>query len=426
MSILLFVSMLIHSCKKESLSPPSISLTSPTDGKQLQVPDSIHVIGQVDDPDGMESVLFQILKPNLVQTGEAQLVQLNGKTSYSFDLWLYLLDANSLSGEYSFKITVKDSQGATNVAYRKLNVSEWPLDRLGIMMVYPYGNSEVRAAYLDENSNFQTLAARTSDIGPSAINHRTGQLIIAGNKTGPCLGIDINTDQIEYTIPSENPFDQPYFTSIYTFEERTWLAFYDGRLRELRSSGTSAGEFIPDPDFHVEEMLYKDAKLFIEMKNQTPGSNRLRVLNPQTGAAFQDRLLNGDIVKIMNRSGDETYLLVNENGQAKLYIYSYQNNAKNTIRNLASGNAYAADRIDENRLLIVQDDGVYLFDYATTNYVLINALNDATLVAYDPVFSQYAVADGTHLKLYSFPSGSMLYSQNTAYTAENLMMWYSR
>jgi hypothetical protein len=427
MSIFLLVSGLtLFSCRKDDGTPPLIDLDAPYSGMILEVPDSFEARGIVQDPEGIEYIQLQVLKPSGAPIAGVVQIDGKGRNSIEFDEWFFLTDASLASGSYSFKVTAVDVKGAKAVQYRSLNLSEWPLDRLGVLFVYEHSATEMRSAFVDNSGTLTTLSKRSMDFSDATINHRSGQLLMAGSVTGPTLGINIVTDQPDFTINSSNSQSTPYFTSVYSFENRAWLNFYDGRVREIRPDGSTKGEFTVLLDHHAEEVLLSGNELFLELRNHTPGPNRLRMVNVNTGGGAQDHLFQGDIVQLMPRNGQTIYALINEQGQADMYIYDIASNEKSTIRDLAIGTASDASPVDANRILVAQEDGIYLFDYSTTNYVRLNDLTDPKFVAFDPVYQQYAVAGTNFLRIYEFPSGTQSYNLNLKYEVTALEMWYSR
>jgi hypothetical protein len=114
-----------------------------------------------------------------------------------------------------------------------------------------------------------------------------------------------------------------------------------------------------------------------------------------------------DVRKILGKNENNIYLMGNENGAAKIYIFDLSANQL-FLRQSDSFIIYDATEINEYYLILATSSGLVEYDYNSNNTVPLISSSSAEIINYDDVENQVYAGEGKTVFVYGYQLHNLL------------------
>lgn len=422
--ILLFLSMLAFSCKKDKddLSP-LIIITTPTTNQQINGFDTIAIKGEILDNNTIKTVSIVLRNSNNInvlptKNFEPNTPSFSLNTAYIFD------DIHMPSGEYHFKISATDGENTTT-KFITIFYGEVPKERKGIYFYDNNGSSTSIYKLLGTNATF--LKTLPGDFIGGAANSFNQQLLSVGSLSGNLTAVDIIAGDVLWEI-NNSTSSTPFFMHTFFQNKEIYVSLRNGEIRAYDGNGNPKFLALAQSNFFGEEGLVH-TNLYISEQKAIGNNDRVLVLYwTASGALVQQITLFEDVLGIFSLTNNKLVLLANDNstGNAKIQIYDIQANAKSTPFSLAAAPIDDVEEIITGVYLIAQNGNLVLVNANSFSTLPYLSNVNATKIKYDAFANELYVISENLISVYDYASKTLKGSYNHTSSVLDLVFLFNK
>lgn len=416
----------LPSCKKETPNAvPEITVTSPAEGAQFNVFDTIRVTFATKDKEGLAQYSVVLCNNLLVPVQQAVNSALTGNAA-NVD-FLYVIDNVQLAdGDYYLLFAVQDDGGNIEKVYRHIYITSLPQVRRGFYLVGLPNSNLVNLTRVDSAWNITSGGSFTGDYSASCINNHWQQFYICGKQTGPFYAVDITNGGIAW---QRNPLPSPgdFYTHAACMNDYVYISYRDDAVQGFDRTGALRFGTNITNGFYPIKTLFFGNRLYAEQKDPGGPSRKLVMYNGSTGTGMQETLLTGEVVGLFEKDASNIYVVSNTGSQGKLQIYDVTANGLWEPITLPAGKVLDAAAVDNNTLLISMDNGtVYKFTYSPLG--LLTTLSGVTAhhLRFDPLQSEIITSTQNQLRVFDYGTGTPEQTVAVADSIAGFEVWYNR
>lgn len=423
-SILTFCLLLLISCKKdEDTEPPVVEITSPSDGAQYNVGDTIRIVMDIADNVELDDVEIKLTDNNLTPVMPSVVMETSGEGG-TLRLEYFLDDLSVRSGQYYIQATVHDEARNNDKDFVAVNITEIPLALKGIIAVTTLPGF-VTLHNIDTAWMATSPGTFPGDFTDIAVNSYWQQVVLTGAVTGLARCISLDGSTPGWTV---NPFPSTgaYWGNVLA-HGRDWLINYraDGAIKASTWNNTISTQYNANSGYFFRNFTFSGDKFYADMVDAT-GSMRLLGVFAGGGGAVQQALLNIDPVMLLPRDETTIYIAGNQGNQGKLLIYDYGTNGTWEPVILPAGKVLSASEVDANTLLIAMDNGnIYKFTYSPIGVLVWNAVS-AQHVRFDAGGNSVVTAEGSVVRQYDYQQATIIDQIQMVDSVRDIELWYNR
>lgn len=420
----LFVSLLFFACKKEGDTvDPAVEITSPVDGAQYNVGDTIHLVIEIADDVELADLEIKLTDMNLTAVMPTATIAVTGDGG-TLHIDYFLDDPTILTGQYYLQATAHDAARNSAKDFVAINVTEIPRVLNGAFAVTT-SPGFVSLHCIDQTWVSTGYGTFPGDFTDLAVNPWWQQVTFTGAVNGITRCFSIDGTHPGWTI---NPFPSAgaYWGNVIA-KDRDWLINYrtDGVIKACTWNGTISSSYNANSGYFFHHFAFSENRLFADMVDAA-GTSHLIGVYQGGGGAIQQTVLSLDPIEILPRDAATVYVAGNQNNQGKLLIYDYDLNGTWEPIALPAGKLLSACEVDANTLLLAMDNGnVYKFTYAPVGVLVWNAVA-AQQVRYDAVENSVFTAEGVNIRQYDYQQTTLLGQIPMSDSVRDLELWYNR
>jgi hypothetical protein len=416
--------MMIYSCKKKDTSEPVITFSSPYSGQTFTVGQSIKVTATITFNSSLQFVKMNMVNSNYVAIDITQSLTVTG-SPMNINTTYTMTNTSLPSGIYYLQISAYDG---TNLAigYQEIMLNALPLKREAIYVVTGSNSANTKVWKLDSANTISQVIALTGDFSNAAISSADQSLFTTGIYSGNFNCINLNTNTFSWNVPATNN-GFPTFERVYSNDSKNFLAKYDNVINGFDNAGninytanTASGTY--------PHTLFSDSQyLYAEQRNISGYGVALNVYYLATGAAFQNIVINQDIVAMFSINSDSLMIFTNNNGIGNVMIYDIPDNRTTVPVTLPSEKIFSVTQISTIYYLIGMQNQVYIFN--TRNFGSLNpfaTVAAASAMKFDSLNQQIFVANAKNLNVYNFPTDTLYKTFNFTDTLKDISILYNR
>lgn len=424
MLICILLCLSLFACKKEGDTvAPVVEITSPADGAQYDVGDTIHVILEVADDVALADVEVKLTDLNLTAVMPTVVLSTSGEGgTIQFDY--FLDDVSVLSGTYYLQAVVHDAARNDAKDFVAVNITEVPRELKGVFAVTALPGF-VTLHRIDTSWTAISLGTFAGDFTDLAVNAWWQQVAFTGSVTGITRCFSIDGVHAGWTI-NPLPTAGPYWGNLIA-HERNWLINYrtDGLIKTTTYNNILSTSYTANSGYFFRNFAFSGERMFADMIDLS-GTSRLIGVYQGGGGAIQQSVLSMDPVTILPRDESTVYIAGNVGNQGKLLIYDYDMNGTWEPIALPPGILLSATEINAGTLLLSMSNGnIYRFTYSPVGLIVWNSVT-AEHIRYDDAGGTVITSEGTSIKQYDYPQTGVLDQFNLADSARDIELWYNR
>ena len=400
--ILLFICIL-YACKKdEDITPPEITVSSPSENSKFDVFETISVQATIIDNKNIDFVSIKMVDQNLVPVLPTITLEVEGKEYHLTHS--YIIDDIHLS-ESIYYLQVKASDGVNEASqFVKLNIGEVPLARTGIILVSTPSGNNVKISVMDESNTISDRINIMADYAGSAVSSYYQYIGVLPYISGDFTAYDISNGSNLWTVSTPG-----YFEGLGFSEEVIYICYHSEQILGFNHSGGQVFSAYSYENWYPEKCFFHDNMLLVQEKFISSSTRKLSAYYKATGEnSNKGFTMLFDIVATEDKDQDNVFLFVNEGGQGRILLMETNGQSYGywEPHTLPNGMINDVVQIDGDNIIIAHSSSLLLYRYSNNSLTTFASYN-AQSVVFDPIKSQVIAAVGNNVKFFNYPDGQL-------------------
>lgn len=315
----LVLGVLCGACRKEPANEvPRITIITPAENSSLTVPDTLLVVVEAHDDEGLQQVAVTLLNQDDIPVVPAATASATG-LSATVTLALPVTSEQLTSGLYKLHATATD--GALlgkDVLHLHLTAAPLRLRAVFTLAGAPGGGTQL---YRTDSAGQTTLAATwPDDLGGAAISSTAQRLFIAGGASGGLRAYYPDGLGIAWQRPNLSSIGQPWFTSVdLGGDGRLYVGHDDGTLRGFQASnGTGVFTAVLPDQFRAQQALVSGDLVVCLMRHFVSQEQQVGVYYRMSGAVQEFQPLAVTPVRAFTRGASHLLIFGNQGGAGRV------------------------------------------------------------------------------------------------------------
>lgn len=350
----------ITSCKEKDEERPQVAISFPGDGASYSVKDTILVGIEASDNVNLELVQAKLTD----QEGRLSSTIASAhpeSRSYTGTLSIIIEDKYLASGSYWVNVKVSDGDNERST-YVSVNVVEFPRERRAIVALT--GSANVSVQRVDSLGSIAPLISLGHDGSAVCINNRQDQALVIGDIDGTISSVDLVNGGLEWenTWPDQPP--APAFSAATCDDSDLLISAYGHLILGYDEFGSLILNKETTVAYRPEEIVTVGEQIIVEQRQSGTTDHFMFYYNRASAAVQNQILVPMDVVAICPFDEVSVLIFGNDNGQARVFQYSFFENAIWEPRTLEPGTVIDAVKSNGNTYFIAQSDGIYAYTFS--------------------------------------------------------------
>ena len=414
---------LLFSCKKNTDTDPVVTYTSPYVGQIFNAGDNVNVVAHVAANQNLQFVKLSLLNSNYVAVNNITSFSVSGS---SLDINQNITLDNSLAtGTYYITINAYDGTRMTN-AYQQIYVHGIPLVRKAIYVVTGSNFQNTKVYKIDTNNVATNIISLNGDFASSAISSKDQCLYTTGIFSGDFNNIDLNAETINWSI--NNPgTGLPFYENVYYANGLTYLSLFSQTIKGYDKSKNVNFTANTSTNTYPHIVFNNGSYVFAEQRNISSYDVRLKVYYAQSGAGFQEFVINQDVAGMYSYDANDIILFMNNNGNGSVLIYNINNNTTTQPIVLPAGKIYSVLQITPTYYLLAYQNQVYYYSTANVGHTgTYQSIPASQAMQFDSLNNEVFIANATHLDIYDYTSSSLINTITLPDSIKDIRILYNK
>ncbi|MCB9204353.1 MAG: hypothetical protein H6603_05175 [Flavobacteriales bacterium] len=348
----------LPSCTKKDEVPPSVTISSPFNGAEYNVFDTIQVSFQIEDETALVSASAEVLSQDFYPiTPKTNITNYNGSAQVILD------DKLIESGEYFLVVNASDGTNDSR-EFVEIRINAIPKVRRAVYVATSSGSGQDAVWQVDSLlQQYISWSQPGQDVLKVCANSAYDKLALIGRLSTGLKVYSLPFGSLDWSDDVFNVSQTERYQDLICNQNSFFASIYDREIRGYTLSGALIKNF-PTGDYRAETLFRYENTLLAEMNLVGDDRHFLNVYYESTMALLNQVDFDMDIVAIVSLQGDEVLVFGNNAGQAKVYHYDIGENSFWEPRQLPVGKVYDATRTEGVRVVFTHDDGVYTYTYS--------------------------------------------------------------
>lgn len=358
------------SCKDDKQTIyPEVRFLHPANNAQYDVLDTVMMRIVVNYPKPFVSLRIGLQDEAFTPVMSSQLIT-DFSTGAETVLYYPISMSNLASGNYNLMAEARDSEVYTR-AYRQLFIHEIERELRYVFVVGQTGNSEPLVNRFDANMQNPSAFHFDGDYVGSAVSSASQQFFIAGKHRGDITAIDAEGLSQNWVVPIiPNPVI-PYLTCLQSFDGHLFAGFWQGQIGRWKMQGVQ-GVSTEMTEYTAAYLLFAGGKYLVAASQQKGNINQqwLEVFYLDGGGLLT--AVETSVRPVIFSKPESGKILIignNSNGTASTQLFNPADGMLSQPYqpfDLPAVSVIAGAATNPVRILLVTDEGVWMYHYQTS------------------------------------------------------------
>lgn len=401
-----FVLLIVSSCQKDDIVPPTIKIIAPIENSRFGVGDSIYFHFYVSDNVQVSRVSVVLLDEQNRMLGTYRHFY-SHESSLEITDYYYIADTTLNSGNYYLKFIAWDGYNEVWKSV-KIKINGIPKKSLGLFAIIQPSSHQTDIYQVDSNNVSSLWAQYNADFLDARIDNLYGQLYLFPKFYGNMSAVNLLTKTADWTIPGISTASDEWFQGIELIDHQLYVGDYNSNLTIYNHSGVITTLFPALPNYTVKKMLVYNGITFLYEAHKGIGQQKKITVYNLGMNLIQNIIFDYDLVAWFPRDENNITLFYNtDEGLQIANLYYFLSG----ITVIASNDNYvllAVEKISEKTFLLGTDKGVLYYDLnSPSTFSVVLAKENVKNIDYNEVTSQVAASSGNELFIFSLPDGTI-------------------
>ena len=413
----------MSSCKNDTDNQiPVIEITSPFEGQEYFVPDSIHVLASISDDNTLKSIQVGLVNNQFVSVIPSVYL-FPESTNYELEIELPITGTDIETGNYYVYIRAEDENNFKN-KYQSIHITGVPKVLEKIIVLTYKDATKIGVSAIDANNNVAPLFEITGDYASSETDSKNRLLYIAGHSTFDIQTYDLDTKEMEWHRDAFPPLPV-HENNCFYFDENLYASYASYYIYGFRYNGSMLfNTTIEESKLPSRIMKFQDF-LLADLQSKTGGFCYIATYYASTGAEKQRIQTNYKVVDFHDAGENKVLVIGNENDEGVVWLFDPYLNTQIFLKNV-SGKILCSVKLANDDYLIGTVNSVFLF---TTNLQTLEEILPGTVVnvlRYEPVNQKIYAAGLNQIFIYNYPEIKIQNAITISDGILNMHLFYNR
>jgi len=426
-SILIFsllIILLLQACKDkdEEETRPKVQILSPPAFSIYNVGETIRVKASIYHDKPVKSVEVSLVNDNNIPMSTPVGLVPNQPT-FEFEVNLVIDNLGLASGSYFVMVKASDEINSTR-SFQPVAVTGIETELRRILVITRLNALKSNISLIDSVYNVTQILGISKEYVGSAVNSKNQQLYYITPDPSLLMTFDLKDTILDWEYSAQSPY--PIFEDVYFEDDMVYLASQNGNIMGLNHLGENKFGTVVHND-RVPQKIYKHNNLVI--CDQRTRSNFYRYFTlffSATGAFANQHRTDLEVVEFFSRNDQEIIAFGNEAEQARVLIYTIDENNSSEPAIMPTGKVINAVQINENEVLLAMDYGILLYNIINFQHFLAFDLAHVSAMDYDPLNQFLCISVGNEVMIYNYPGSGLLHTVTMDYPVLNLHLLYNK
>jgi len=413
----------MSSCKNDTDNQiPVIEITSPFEGQEFFVPDSIHVSGSISDDNNVKSLQVGLVNTQFVSVIPI-LYMFPESTNYELEIELPIAGNDIETGNYYVYIRAEDENNFKN-KYQSIHITGVPKVLEKIIVLTYKDATKIGVSAVDADNNVVPLFEVTGDYASSETDSKNRLLYISGNSTFDIQTYNLDTKEMTWQRAAFPPLPV-HENNCFYFDEHLYASYASYYIYGFRYNGSMVfNTTIEESKLPSRIMKFQDF-LLADLQSKTGGFSYIATYYASTGAEKQRVQTTYKVVDFHDAGENKVLVIGNENNDGVVWQFDPYLNKQSFLKNVA-GKILCSVKLANDDYLIGTINSVFLF---TTNFLTLEEILPGTVVnvlRYEPVNQKIYAAGVNQIFIYNYPEIKIQNAITISDGILNMHLFYNR
>lgn len=418
---IIFITIILWSCKKEDGTPPRILFTNNFQST-YNYGEAIQFALEASDNETLESITVKIYNLNN-QPVLTPITVSPGSASYQYDGEIAIDDIHLISGQYYIQATASDGHNEA-IQLKTFQINEAPKELLQIVGLNQNGSNSLSFLKL-ENSTWSSLFNLPLEYFFCQFDNYDQRLLIAGNTSDGMSSVRLEDGAI--TGNSATPFansNSIWNDATWHINSRTfWTACKDGSIRAYNSQASVVNQFSIIGNDVPKQIAVTNDYVVVYNSNLSNTQHRLDVYHKASGNIVHSTSLASAVQQMETLSNDEIWLY-QEQETLKQNVYRIQGNYIDEWTNFrfTPNQNVSCSLISDGKLFLNYSDALRTYNLNGTSMAIGNAYS-ASKIMHEVIANQLFVITPNEVFVLN---AATLVEATTLPPCENVIFQYNK
>ena len=426
LSVFFIIFFIFISCKKENNDtlPPTISVFSPIENSTFNFGDAINIKARVEDNNKLESISIWLMDNENI-TVSSQITIANPAKLQDVNVDLIIDNKFIESGIHYLNIRAFDGENTKTVNI-PIYINGIPKKFMGLIILCK-NNNNTNVIQLDTNIQFKQLITLNGDYSSSDISSKYQLLFVAGSKTGSFNGINLTSNEINWSIPNQSSEQNAWFYKVYFNNSTIYVSSHNNSISAYNINGNRIKIYLL-PQNTISYSCYLSGNKFFAGTTTTNGSvKQLFQYYLSSGSLVTNHNFNYNIIDWALLDDNKIYIFANDNNQGIVFSYDFIYNNYTQLHLVNGEKIVSVDKIAAKEFLILTNNKVYNYNNNSANSLseIATTINGKKII-FDPLLQRFFVVKNLEILNYSFPEANLQGTYLMTDSIYNAHLYYNR
>jgi len=413
----------LSSCREDNNDQiPTIHITSPFEGENFYIPDTISVNASIVNDQILTSLQVGLVNSQFVSV--VPIIYLfPGNSSYQLEMELPVTQNELESGDYYVYIRAEDEFNFKN-EYQHVRLIQQPKILEKLILVTYKDAANVGISAIDLENNIDHIADIHTDYTASEIDSKHRQIYIAGVNLMDLSAYNFDNDEIEWQRTAFPPLPMHTSNCLF-FEENLYTSYSTYFIYGFRYNGNLVFNATVEENKLPSRIIRFEDYLIADLQSKVGGYNYITTYYLKTGVEKQRISTNYKVVDFYDAGNNEVLILANENEQGTIRIFNPEVNSESELNNVTDKIICSA-QISESEYFISTPGLNFLYFLNQQEYQEVLPGTNLFIVKFDPVNSEIFAAGLNQVFVISYPDIEIQNAVTISDGILNLHLFYNR
>ncbi len=421
--ILLIFGIAIISCNDNTGNHiPVIEITSPFEGQEYFIPDTIDVQAFISGDLVLKSVKIGLVNEQFVSV--APIIYLFPEsTSYDLEIEFPIPATTIETGNYYLYIMAENDNDFKN-KYQRIHINGLPRVLEKIIVLTKKDVLTIEVSSIDPELNTNLLFEINGDYASSETDSKNRQLYVAGLNTFDIQVYHLETNEIEWQKDAFPPLPV-HLSDCFYFDGDLYASYSSFFIYGFRYSGVTIFNTTLLESILPSRIMKFGDYLLADLQSKTGGFTYLATYYILTGVEKQRLQTNYKVVDFYDTDENKALVIGNQNGEGVIWLFEESSNTQIFLKNVP-GKVITSVNISQDEYLVQAENRV-LF-YSLKNNILTEVLEGQQFyrLRFDPLNQKIYAAGANRVFVLNYPEIKIQNAVTLPDSILNLHLFFNR